>query len=141
MSNTARPRHIYEQPYCAKCNSFGLYQGEVCECRKPKPMTETNEPKRIPLKEDNPTGLHMKYRIQKFSHFKTVKDFFGWNAKRVPVFKDVDKDSEYFILRLDNKQKDPKHREACIKAVLCYAEAIKDHIPQLSKDLIERYGK
>lgn len=95
---------------------------------------------RLPTKEENPTGLHMKYRIQKFSHYKRKKDFFGWTEDVIPVFKDVDPESEYFILRLDHKQKDPKHREACIKAVLCYAEAIKDHLPQLSEDLIKRYG-
>lgn len=94
---------------------------------------------KIPLKEDNPNGLHLKYRIQKFSHYKAKKDFFGWTERNIPVFKDVDPDSEYFILRLDDKQKDPKHREACIKAVLCYADAIKDHLPQLSSDLIKRY--
>lgn len=43
MSDTSRPRHIYEQPYCAKCNSFGLYQGEICECRKPNTMNDLSD--------------------------------------------------------------------------------------------------
>lgn len=89
----------------------------------------------IPLKEDNPNGLHLKYRVQKFSHFKKTGFF---HLDDTPVFKDVP-DAEFFVLRLDDKQKDPKHREACIKAVLCYADAIKDHLPQLSSDLIKRY--
>lgn len=92
---------------------------------------------KIPLKEDNPNGLHLKYRVQKFSHFRKT-GFFQLND--TPVFKD-EPGAEYFVLRLDDRQKDSKHREACRVAVLAYAAAIKDHTPQLSKDLIERYGK
>ena len=47
--------------------------------------------------------------------------------------------AEYFVLRLDQHQSDPKHREACRKAVVTYAKAIKDHLPQLSQDLIALY--
>lgn len=90
---------------------------------------------KIPLKEDNPKGLHAKYLIKKFSHMKEV----GWLTDE-PVFVDVDPGSEYFVLRLYDKQKDQKHRQACITALLAYAKAIKDHLPELSKDLIERYG-
>jgi len=48
---------------------------------------------------------------------------------------------EYFVLRLDSHGSDKIHREACRKAVLLYAEEIKNHLPNLSKDLIKRYGK
>lgn len=47
---------------------------------------------------------------------------------------------EYFVLRLDNNASDKVHVEACRKAVLFYANEIKDHLPELSKDLIQRYG-
>lgn len=45
---------------------------------------------------------------------------------------------DYFILKLDSK--DPYHKKACIAAVLKYAEKIKNHLPQLSKDIIEKYS-
>lgn len=91
---------------------------------------------KLPLPDENPKGLHGKYLIKKFSHMKS--DTFGWGKK--PVFKHVDPFAEYFVLRLDEHQKDKKHRDACISAVLHYAEQIKDHLPELSQDLIKRYG-
>jgi hypothetical protein len=95
----------------------------------------------IPFKEDNPQGLHRRYYIQKFEGKKFVgQDFFG-NSQFEPIFKPVDKDAEYFVLRLDDKGSDPKHIAACRKAVLTYAEEIKDHLPELSKDLKERYSE
>ncbi len=51
----------------------------------------------------------------------------------------VDPFAEYFVLRLDYNQKDRFHREACIKAILTYAEEIEDTQPQLAKDIRERY--
>jgi hypothetical protein len=51
----------------------------------------------------------------------------------------IDKDAEYFVLRL-NGDGDPIHIKACRDAVLCYARGIKDHLPLLYKDLIEKYG-
>lgn len=53
----------------------------------------------------------------------------------------IDKNAEYFILRLDYKDDDIIHVQACRDAVLFYADKIKDHLPQLSKDIFERYGK
>ena len=51
----------------------------------------------------------------------------------------VNPNNEYFILKLKGKG-DPKHIEACRKAILVYANEIKDHRPELSKDLIEKYS-
>lgn len=94
--------------------------------------------KDIPLKEDNPRGLHAKYLIKKFSHMEKVGEgFFG--SKYKAVFKDVDPESEYFVLRLDEKQKDPNHLRACRIGIHAYADAIEATIPQLAKDLRERY--
>lgn len=81
-------------------------------------------------------GLLPKYYIQKIAGVE--EDFFG-----NPKYKteEVATGSEFFVLRLDDLQKDKVHKEACTKAVLLYAELIKDHLPQLSKDLIEKYGQ
>ncbi|MCK5614170.1 hypothetical protein KAR91_70550 [Candidatus Pacearchaeota archaeon] len=95
----------------------------------------------IPTKEENPKGLHAKYYIQKIVGIKRVGD----NLLYFPDFefelKEVDDGSEYFVMRLDDGGSDPIHIQACRNAVLHYAEEIKDHLPELSKDLIERYGK
>jgi len=53
----------------------------------------------------------------------------------------VDNNAEYFVLRLDENGKDKNHIDACRKAIITYAEAISDHLPELSKDLYRRYNK
>lgn len=77
----------------------------------------------LPTQKQNPDGLYQKYIISK--------------ANGNPV----DENAEYFILRLDEGGNDKKHIEACRKAVLTYANEIKEHLPKLSEDLITRYGK
>jgi hypothetical protein len=76
----------------------------------------------IPKKSDNPKGLHQRYHISKSNG------------------KPVDPKAEYFVLRIDENGKDPKHIEACRKAVITYAENIRECLPELADDLIERYG-
>ena len=76
----------------------------------------------IPTQKENPKGLHMRYIVSKTSG------------------EPVDETAEYFILRLDSRGSDPKHIDACRKAVLKYTEEIKEHLPELSKDLVDRYG-
>ena len=78
--------------------------------------------KNIPTITENPKGLHRKYIISKMNGDP------------------VDENAEYFVLRLDENGGDSKHIEACRKAIITYAESIQDHLPELSKDLIERYG-
>jgi len=78
--------------------------------------------KTIPTQSENPKGLHQRYIVSKANG-----DTMNPNA-------------EYFILRVDPYGSDPKHIAACRKAVICYANEIKDHLPELSKDLIERYS-
>lgn len=51
----------------------------------------------------------------------------------------VDPEAEFFVLRLDNKQKDRIHAQACREAILAYAFAIKFHLPKLYDDLIKKY--
>lgn len=77
---------------------------------------------KLPSEQENPNGLHNRYYVSKV------------NGEPVDEF------AEYFILRLDGGGDDPIHIAACRKAILTYAENIKEHLPQLSTDLIERYG-
>ncbi len=67
-------------------------------------------------------GLFNKYFIQK-------------RTSENGVFKQVDKNAEYFVLRLDNEQKDKNHLNACRIGVNAYANAIEPYIPELAKDL------
>jgi hypothetical protein len=78
--------------------------------------------KPIPTKSENPKGLHQRYYVEKVDG------------------EPIDPKAEYFILRLDNYGSDPKHIAACRKAIITYAKEIKNHLPKLSKDLIERYA-
>jgi len=94
----------------------------------------------IPFKENNPKGLHARYYIQKIKDI-SFNEGFPLNRSFERDLEPVDKDSEYFVMRLDDGGSDDKHIEACRKAVLYYAELIKDHLPELSKELIERYGE
>lgn len=86
-------------------------------------IAPTDSASGLPTPTENPDGLHTPYIISK--------------ANGEPV----DPAAEYFVLRLDSKGSDPKHMAACRKAVLVYADAIKDHIPGLSRHLWERYGQ
>ena len=52
----------------------------------------------------------------------------------------IDENSEYFVLRLDYGGSDPEHIEACRLAMITYAARIVYHLPQLFKDIMERYG-
>lgn len=88
-------------------------------------------------------GLINKYYIQKRVVVEVPeRQIYGktYPPTEKTIFAPVDPRAEYFVLRLDKDSKDKKHLEACRKAVLVYANEIKEHLPQLSKDLIERYG-
>ena len=73
------------------------------------------------IKEKKKKGLYNRYKVSKING-------------------DVDPNAEYFVLRLDDGGSDPKHIEACKKAILVYAEEIKEHLPELSNDLKNKYG-
>lgn len=51
----------------------------------------------------------------------------------------IDPMSDFFVLRLDYHG-EQKHASACRKAVIKYADEIKEHLPQLSKDLYYKYS-
>lgn len=91
---------------------------------------------KIPTRSENPKGLHQRYFVAKW--IPGLEKHPTWPLER--ILQPIDKGSEYFVLRLDDGGKDPVHIAACRKAVLCYAEEIKYHLPELSKDLIERYS-
>jgi hypothetical protein len=77
---------------------------------------------KLPSEHENPNGLHNRYYVSKVSG------------------EPIDEFAEYFILRLDGGGDDINHINACRKAIVTYAENIEPHLPQLAKDLIERYG-
>lgn len=81
-------------------------------------MNNTQRP--IPTREQNPNGLHQRYIVAKT------------RGK-------LDEKAEYFVLRLDNNGNDPNHIKACRRAIAVYAHEISEHIPQLAKDLQQRY--
>jgi len=65
-------------------------------------------------------GLYHKYNLQKTNG------------------EPLDPQSEYFVLRLDDGG-DPEHVAACRKAIKVYADSIKNYLPELYKDLKDRY--
>lgn len=75
----------------------------------------------VKKKEDNPKGLYRKYKVEKLEG-KT------------------DPKAEYFVLRLDNGGKDKNHIKACREALLKYAALMKNHLPELYDDIVEKYG-
>ena len=93
---------------------------------------------KIPTKSENPKGLHQRYYIQKVSGTITHRDYFG-NPYHEVVTEEVDTDSEYFVMRLDEGGSDIEHIKACRIGVHAYADAIQHHLPELAKDLRERY--
>jgi hypothetical protein len=113
-------------PECATCSGHGcLDAGSMWGCSMdycPDCYTKNDKTNNdmIPTKEQNPEGLHGKYKIEK--------------ADGSPVAPEA----EYFVLRLD-KFGDFPHVEAGRKAMKVYADEIEEHTPQLAKDLRERY--
>ena len=86
-------------------------------------------------------GLYRKYYIQKIVPKKKRKFFSSWLEDDKDFdLEPLDNGFEGFVLRLDEGG-DPNHVEACRKAILTYADEIKGYLPELSKDLIERYSK
>src|SRR6185503_3497879 len=93
----------------------------------------------IPVKEDNPNGLHKRYHIQKYVGKEFIGNNFFGEPEYKPILEDVDEGSEYFVMRLDVGGSDLLHVRACRIGVNAYADAIQKHLPELAKDLKERY--
>lgn len=52
---------------------------------------------------------------------------------------EVDPKAQYFVLRLDENQKDENHLRACRKAIKIYAKEIERTLPFLAQDLKKMY--
>ena len=91
----------------------------------------------LQTKEDNPTGLHAKYFIQKIKGYK-YKGNGILGPKYEPILEPVKDNAEYFILRLDENG-EPNHVKASKKAILIYADEIEKYAPDLAANLRERY--
>ena len=109
----------------------------------------------IPTQSENPKGLHQRFVIQKIvpatqlyiDNLKTQHEilipnnpvsprrFIAHKFMAVPV----DDNAEYFVMRLDNGGSDKEHIKACRIGVHAYADAIEHHLPELAKDIKERY--
>jgi hypothetical protein len=87
----------------------------------------------IPTQDENPTGLHQRYYIQKIV---PATGFFGDAGFDLTP---TDEGSEYFVMRLDEGGRDRNHIKACRIGVHAYADAIEPFIPELAKDLREHY--
>jgi len=88
----------------------------------------------IPTKKENPKGLHQRYFVAKLIQ--------GVDLSNKPLedrILPVDEGAEYFVMRLDLGGSDLKHISACRIGIHAYADAIKDHIPELSNDLKSKY--
>lgn len=86
-------------------------------------LTELVKPPVVTFEELKSKGLLNKYIISK--------------ANGQPI----DEGAEYFVLRLDMKRcHDPEHVKACRRAVLTYATEIRNHLPLLAQELMEKYG-
>lgn len=91
----------------------------------------------IQRKEQNPNGLHAKYSIRKIVGWKKTAIDIPFGMR--PITKPVDENAEYFVLRLDTGGKDINQIRSGRIAIHAYADAIEPFIPQLAKDLRERY--
>jgi hypothetical protein len=97
---------------------------------------------KIPTQSENPTGLHQRYIIKKLvknqDYDPELSSGFG-ECNDEYFVNNVDRGSEYFVMRLDEGGKDREHIKACRIGVHAYADAIEHHLPELAKDLKSRY--
>lgn len=83
----------------------------------------------IPTQQENPKGLHQRYAVYKIS-----QTFVEGTNLVLP-----DPNAEYFVMRLDEGGSDREHIKACRVGIHSYAYAIEHHLPELARDLRERY--
>jgi len=90
---------------------------------------------KIPTQTENPKGLHQRYFVAKMVKGYELNP--NWPLERCIQAKDPN--AEYFVMRLDEGGSDIEHIKACRIGVHAYADAIEHHLPELAKDLKERY--
>jgi hypothetical protein len=96
----------------------------------------------IPTQLESPNGLHQRYIIKKILRKENVMSYFNGEPSLSSITiteEPVDKDAEYFVMRLDTGGSDIKHITACRIGIHAYADAIAEHLPQLAADLKSRY--
>lgn len=94
---------------------------------------------KIPTQTENPKGLHQRYEIRKIVPHPRAGEQLGGIIFPEFESKSVDYGSEYFVMRLDTGGSDMIHINACRIGIQAYANAIEHHLPELAKDLRERY--
>lgn len=97
-------------------------------------MQNKSNNNRIPSKAENPNGLHQRYFVAKW-----IQGIDMTGKSLEDCLLPVDDLAEYFVLRLDTGGSDIEHIKACRIGVNAYADAIEHHLPELAKDLRERY--
>lgn len=102
---------LHGQP-CLRCNR-DCYNHQMGDCKNQVAVLSL-------IEQEKPKGLYGKYIIQKSNG------------------KPIDPEAEFFVLRLDPFG-EMNHIKACRKAVQVYANEIEPFIPELAKDLKERY--
>lgn len=104
---------------------------------------DMSEETHIPTQVENPKGLHQSYSIKKLIQIPNPdydpSSILGLHDPSIIVEHPIDNGAEYFVLRLDRNGKDPNHINACRIGIQAYANAIEPFIPELAKDLRERY--
>lgn len=97
---------------------------------------------KVPTQFENPDGLHQRYVIKKIVKERIVFSSIDGKPSLYEdalLVKPCDENAEYFVLRLDEGGSDPEHIKACRIGIHAYADAIQHHLPELAKDLKERY--
>lgn len=86
---------------------------------------------KLPTQSDNPSGLHARYQIKKWVRSPYFNNEY--------IAQEPNENAEYFVLRLDVYGKDIEHIKACRIGINAYADAIYNHLPDLSNELKARY--
>lgn len=98
--------------------------------------------KPIPTQFENPKGLHQRYAVKKLIHRVVPMSYYNGDLSMSQEYDEEvmpDPGAEYFVMRLDEGGKDLNHIKACRIGIHAYADAIETNIPELAKDLRERY--
>jgi len=92
---------------------------------------------KIKTQSENPKGLHQRYHIMKV--VPVPQEFMGLPSDDKLELVPVDENAEYFVMRLDTGGSDIEHIKACRIGIHAYADSVSHHLPELAKDLKERY--
>lgn len=70
---------------------------------------------------------------------KTTKGLYNRYIIQKTNGEPIDKNAEYFVLRLDKGGDDPKHIDACRRAIQIYAANIYGHLTELAHDIMVKW--